>query len=181
MLCVEESVTLQVPEVLSPETKVAWVCPVTKSIIAVGIETVESSLVNLKVTSTDSPALILLALIPLDEKTYEGATFFLAPVLGLGLALGLGLETAPGFNVLLLPLPTLGFFMFLTKEPLLHTFFPLLLTHVKLFLSTVLTVFKTEHLLPGLGAPTADAPALPKREKHMTNESAIANFFTTSS
>ena len=52
---------------------------------------------------------------------------------------------------------------------------------VKLFLSIVLTVFKTEHLLPGLGAPTADAPALPKREKHMTNESAIANFFTVSS
>jgi hypothetical protein len=180
VLCVEESVTLQVPKVLSPDTKVAWVCPVTKSIIAVGVETVGSSLVNLKVTSMDSPALILLALIPLDEKTYEGATFFLALGLGLGLALGLGLETAPGFSVPLL-LPTLGFFIFLTKEPLLHTFFPLLLMQVKLFLSMVLTVFKTEHLLPGLGAPTADAPALPKREKHMTNESAIANFFTTSS
>ena len=100
-------------------------------------------------------------------------------MLGLGLALGLGLETAPGFKVPLLP--TLDFFVFLTKEPLLHTLFPLLLMQVKLFLSTVLTVFKTEHLLPGLGVLTADAPTFPKREKHMTNESPIANFFTISS
>jgi hypothetical protein len=52
---------------------------------------------------------------------------------------------------------------------------------VKLFLSTVLTVFKTEHLLPGLGALTAEAKVFPKREKHMTNESPIAIFFTISS
>ena len=100
-------------------------------------------------------------------------------MLGLGLALGLGLETAPGFKVPLLP--TLGFFVFLTKEPLLHTLFPLRLMQVKLFLSTVLTVFKTEHLLPGLGALTAEAKVFPKREKHMTNESPIAIFFTMSS
>jgi hypothetical protein len=125
----------------------------------------------------DSPALILLALILLDEKLYEGAIFFLAPVLGLGL----GLETAPGIKVPLLLLPVTGFFVFLTNEPLLHTFFPLLRMQVKLFLSMVLTVFKTEHLLPGLGALTAEAKAFPKREKHMTNERPIANFFTISS
>jgi hypothetical protein len=123
----------------------------------------------------DSPALILLALILLDEKLYEGAIFFLAPVLGLGL------ETAPGIKVPLPLLPVTGFFVFLTNEPLLHTFFPLLRMQVKLFLSMVLIVFKTEHLLPGLGALTADAKAFPKREKHMTNESPIANFFTISS
>jgi hypothetical protein len=123
----------------------------------------------------DSPALILLALILLDEKLYEGAIFFLAPVLGLGLG------TAPGFKVPLLLLPVTGFFVFLTNEPLLHTFFPLLRMQVKIFLSRVLTVFKTEHLLPGLGALTAEAKAFPKREKHMTNERPIANFFTISS